>query len=89
MDGGAWLPLRTRYLPRWHHSGSYQLHPGERELDLGPEGGAAGPRGNINTHQGSGLPQHGFRGAFEVLGSREATWAESPNAYFLRYFFSC
>lgn len=53
------------------------------------KGGPVGPRGNINTHQGSGLPQHGFRGAFEVLGSREATWAESPNAYFLRYFFSC
>lgn len=29
MDGGAWLPLRIRYLPRWHHTGSYQLYPGE------------------------------------------------------------
>lgn len=29
MDGGAWLPLRVRYLPRWHHTGSYQLYPGE------------------------------------------------------------
>lgn len=29
MDAGAWLPLRTRYLPRWHHTGSYQLYQGE------------------------------------------------------------
>lgn len=29
MDGGTWLPLRIRYLPRWHHTGSYQLYPGE------------------------------------------------------------
>lgn len=29
MDGGAWIPLRIRYLPRWHHTGSYQLHQGE------------------------------------------------------------
>lgn len=29
MDGGAWLPLRIRYLPRWHHTGSYQFYPGE------------------------------------------------------------
>lgn len=29
MDGGAWIPLRMRYLPRWHHTGSYQLYPGE------------------------------------------------------------
>lgn len=29
MDGGAWLPLRIRYMPRWHHTGSYQLYPGE------------------------------------------------------------
>lgn len=29
MDGGAWLPLRIRYLPRWHHTGSYQLYQGE------------------------------------------------------------
>lgn len=35
MDGGAWLPLRIRYLPRWHHTGSYQLYQGE-------DSGAAG-----------------------------------------------
>lgn len=23
--------LRLRYLPRWHHTGSYQLYPGEME----------------------------------------------------------
>lgn len=32
MDGGTWLPLRSRYMPRWHHTGSYQLHPGEEAL---------------------------------------------------------
>lgn len=36
MDGGAWLPLRTRYLPRWHNSGSYQLYPGEQRVELAP-----------------------------------------------------
>lgn len=36
MDGGAWLPLRTRYLPRWHHTGSYQLYPGEHEAAPAP-----------------------------------------------------
>lgn len=34
MDGGAWLPLRTRYLPRWHHTGSYQLYSGEGLLSI-------------------------------------------------------
>ena len=28
MDGGAWIPLRIRYFPRWHHTGSYQLYTG-------------------------------------------------------------
>ncbi len=35
MDGGAWLPLRIRYLPRWHHTGSYQLYTGEDLAGLG------------------------------------------------------
>lgn len=37
MAARAWLPLRTRYLPRWHHTGSYQLCPGE-------QGGGTGTR---------------------------------------------
>lgn len=35
MDGGAWLPLRMRYLPRWHHTGSYQLYTGEERVVAG------------------------------------------------------
>lgn len=95
MDGGAWLPLRTRYLPRWHHTGSYQLYPGEPEGDLGPEVRPEAPRGSINIHHGSCLRQHGFSwgfcGFFEVLGSRggelQRAGAEKPNAYVLRYLF--
>ncbi|MEQ2287414.1 hypothetical protein AMECASPLE_012257 [Ameca splendens] len=34
MDGGAWLPQRIRYLPRWHHTGSYQLYPELNSVEL-------------------------------------------------------
>lgn len=51
MDGGAWIPLRIRYLPRWHHTGSYQLYPGEERA------GALNTRfpteGNANRSQRS------------------------------------
>lgn len=43
MDEGAWLPQRIRYMPRWHHTGSYQLYPGEEIagvfIDCFPAGG--------------------------------------------------
>lgn len=29
MDEGAWIPLKIGHLPRWHHTGFYQLYPGE------------------------------------------------------------
>ncbi|KAM6939630.1 regulator of G-protein signaling 12b [Xenentodon cancila] len=34
MDAGAWLPLKIRYLPRWHHAGSYQLYPELNSVEL-------------------------------------------------------
>lgn len=34
MDGGAWIPHKIRHLPRWHHSGFYQLYPGEGKTPL-------------------------------------------------------
>ncbi|TNN30821.1 Regulator of G-protein signaling 12 [Liparis tanakae] len=34
MDAGAWIPLRTRYLPRFHHTGSYQLYPELNSVEL-------------------------------------------------------
>ena len=32
MDGGLWFPMRSRHLPRLHHTGSYRLYPGEWPL---------------------------------------------------------
>ncbi|TWW58553.1 Regulator of G-protein signaling 12 [Takifugu flavidus] len=81
MDGGAWLPLRTRYLPRWHHTGSYQLHPGEREADLGPEVRPGTPS-HINTHHGScvRVQQDGTHLRSPELNSVELQGCSSDNS---------